>query len=167
MLRVPSIGIAMNVPYASAQAGHRARAKITAMLERFGCENVGIRDAFNTHEVVLAFTHRGRDVKLRASAKGWAQMYLKQNPWSARRRVTQSEYQQSVLRQGKVAVSSILHDWIKGQITAIECGTLSFEAVFMPYMLTSDGRPLVERAQELLPRPRNETVVALPQRGDG
>jgi hypothetical protein len=25
---------------------------------------------------------------------------------------------------------------------------LSFEAVFMPYMLTADGRPLVERLRE-------------------
>jgi hypothetical protein len=28
-----------------------------------------------------------------------------------------------------------LRDWIKGQVTAIECGILKFEAVFMPYML--------------------------------
>jgi hypothetical protein len=48
-----------------------------------------------------------------------------------------------------------LRDWIKGQVTAIECGILSFEAVFMPYMLTSDGRPLHERLAEtdLLPKP--------------
>ena len=33
------------------------------------------------HEVLLAFTHRGRQVQLRASAKGWAQLWLKENPW--------------------------------------------------------------------------------------
>jgi hypothetical protein len=65
-----------------------------------------------------------------------------------------------------VAVNSILRDWIKGQITAVECGILSFESVFMPYMLTSDGRPVIERVQELLPRPRSETVVALSPGGD-
>ena len=32
-----------------------------------------------------------------------------------------------------------------GQVTAIETGILSFEAVFMPFMLTSDGRPLIDR----------------------
>ena len=37
--------------------------------------------------------------------------------------------------QGHIAVNSILRDWIKGQVTAIECGILSFEAVFMPFML--------------------------------
>ena len=56
-----------------------------------------------------------------------------------------SDYEQAALRQGHVAVNSILRDWIKGQMTAIECGILSFEAVFMPYMLTGDGRPLIER----------------------
>jgi hypothetical protein len=42
----------------------------------------------------------------------------------------------------------------------------SFEAVFMPYMLTRDGRPVIEQAQELVPRPCNETVVALQQGRD-
>jgi len=64
---------------------------------------------------------------------------------------------------GHVAVNSILRDWIKGQVTAVECGILSFEAVFFPYMLTSDGRPLIERVADLLPRPE-EKVVALPAR---
>jgi hypothetical protein len=36
-----------------------------------------------------------------------------------------------VLRQGDVAVNSILRDWIKGQVTAVECGILSFEVVFL------------------------------------
>jgi hypothetical protein len=35
----------------------------------------------------------------------------------------------------------------------------------MPYMLTSDGRPLIERLAEsdLLPKPDDEKVVALPR----
>lgn len=52
-----------------------------------------------------------------------------------------------------------LRDWIKGSVTAIEAGILSFEAVFMPFMLTSDGRPLLERAVELLPRPEEKVVM--------
>lgn len=57
--------------------------------------------------------------------------------------------------QGLVAINSILRDWVKGQITAVECGVMSFEAVFMPHMLTNDGRPLVERlnALDMLPPP--------------
>jgi hypothetical protein len=42
-------------------------------------------------------------------------------------------YEQPALKQGHVVVDSIPHDWIKGQVTAIETGILSFEAVFIPY----------------------------------
>jgi hypothetical protein len=45
------------------------------------------------------------------------------------------------------------------QVSAIECGILSFEAVFLPYMLTHDGRPLIERVGDLLPKPDEPKVV--------
>jgi hypothetical protein len=82
-------------------------------------------------------------------------------PWNYNRRSTKHEYEQAALRQGHVAVNSIIRDTIKGQVTAIECGILSFEAVFMPFMLTHDGRPLHERAAELLPKPDEPKVVPL------
>lgn len=153
----------MSTPYASASSGASARDDITKILRRFGCESVGFMDDFDKHEVMLAFTHRGRSIQLRASAKGWAQIFLKENPYNHRRTSTRTEYEQKALRQGHVAVNSILRDWIKGQVTAVECGILSFEAVFMPYMLTSDGRPLIERLSDtnLLPKPDEPKIVQL------
>lgn len=144
----------MSVPYAHA-GSDKARSEVTAILRRFGCESVGFMDDFEDQSVVLAFRHRGRPVQLRASAKGWAQLWLKENPWNSGRKSARIDYEQAALRQGLIAVNSILRDWVKGQVTAIECGVLSFEAVFMPYMLTGDGRPLIERVQEakLLPPP--------------
>ena len=62
-------------------------------------------------------------------------------------------------------MNSILRDWIKGSVTAIESGILSFDAMFMPFMLTADGRPLLEKAIELLPRPEEPKVVALGRGG--
>jgi hypothetical protein len=155
----------MSTPYATATSGASARDEITKILRRFGCESVGFMDDFEKHEVLLAFSHRGRPIQLRASAKGWAQMYLKDNPWTGRRRNSRAEHDQAALRQGHIAVNSILRDWIKGQVTAIECGILSFEAVFMPYMLARDGRSLIECAelQKLLPAPQ-ENVVKLAER---
>jgi hypothetical protein len=78
-------------------------------------------------------------------------------------RGSQADYQQAALKQGHVAVNSILRDWIKGQVTAIETGILSFEAVFMPYMLTADGRPVIERIKDenLLPSPQEPKVVSI------
>lgn len=145
----------MSTPYARASSGMKARDEITTMLRGFGCESVGFMDDFEEKVLVLAFKHRGRAVQLRASAKGWAAMYLKANPWNGNRKSTKHDWEQAALSQGLVAVNSILRDWMKGQITAIECGILSFEAVFLPYMLTSNGQSVIERIQtmDLLPPP--------------
>lgn len=143
------------VPYENASSGAAARDEISRLLRRFGCESVGFMDDSAGQSVLLAFTQRGRQVELRASAKGWARMFPKAKPWSSRMRNTSVQYQQRALQQGMIAVNSILRDWVKGQVTAVECGILSFEAVFMPYMITNDGRPLIDRIIEakLLPAP--------------
>jgi len=151
--------VKVTVPYERATKGAAVRGEITRMLQQFGCESVGFMDDFENHEVVLAFRHRGRPVQLRASAKGWAALYLSAKPWTPQMRCSQQEYEQRAIKQGLVAVNSILRDWVKGQITAVECGVLSFNAVFLPYMLTNDGRPLIERVEEakLLPPPSSES----------
>lgn len=146
--------MARHIPYEGATSGAAARDEVTKILRRFGCESVGFMDDFENHEVILAFKHRGVPIQLRASAKGWAQMFLKEKPHKPRLRHSRNEHEQRALRQGHIAVNSILRDWIKGQMTAVECGVLSFEAVFMPYMLTNDGRSLKDRMNEtgILPK---------------
>lgn len=153
----------MSVPYASAISGQRAREEITKILRRFGCDEIGFYDAFDKHEVLLQFTHRGRPFQIRVSAKGWAQLYLKEKPWTPNRRASRADYEQAALKQGYVALNSILRDAVKAQVTAVECGIVSFKAVFMPYMVTADGRPVVERLAEinLLPAPEAAKVVPL------
>lgn len=146
------------VPYENATSGAAARDEITKTLRRFGCESVGFMDDFENHEIVLAFRHRQRPIQLRASAKGWAQLYLKAHPWSSRSRSTRHEHEQKALQQGLKSVNSILRDWIKGQVTAVECGILSFEAVFLPYMLSHDGRPAIEHLKQHLQLPSPEVT---------
>lgn len=148
-----------SVPYENATSGAAARDEITKLLRRFGCESVGFMDDFEAKEILLAFRHRGRQVQLKASAKGWAQMYLKAHPWSYRSRGNKIDHEQRALSQGLIAVNSILRDWVKGQVTAVECGILSFEAVFVPYMLTNDGRPAIERILEMNILPQLEGPV--------
>ena len=143
----------MTLPYASAKSGLRAREDILKILRRFGCESVGFMDEFETRTVILAFTHRGRNVQLRASAQGWANAFLKENPWTDRRHSTEEEWKSKALDQGMIAVNSVLRDWVKGQMTAVETGILTFEHVFLAHMLMNDGRLLIEHAQKLLPSP--------------
>lgn len=144
-----------SIPYANATSGEAARTEITKILRRFGCSSIGFMDDFDKHEVLLAFEHRGNRVQLRASARGWAAMFLRAEPWSPQRRSTRQQYEQAALDRGLIAVNSVLRDWVKGQITAVETGVLSFAGVFLPYMLAADGRPLLEHisAAKLLPAP--------------
>lgn len=146
----------MTVPYENATSGMKARDEITKTLQRFGCESVGFMDDFVDGSVLLAFKHRGRQVQLRVSAKGWAGMYLKEYPWSHQRKSNRQQWEQAALAKGLIAVNSILRDWVKGQVTAVETGILSFETVFMPHMLTDNGQTIVERisSMNLLPPPQ-------------
>lgn len=148
----------MAVPYEKATSGAAAREEITRLLRRLGCERIGFMDDFGDSSVLLAFEHRGMPMQLKAVAKGWAAMFLKENPWTSRHKRTLKDYESAALQQGRIAVNSILRDWVKGQVTAIECGILSFEEVFLPQMLLPDGKRLIEKIIEtkLLPAPSNE-----------
>jgi hypothetical protein len=83
--------MSQTVPYVSASSGAAAREEIKKILHRFGCETVGFIDAFDKQEILLVFAHRGRQMQLRASGKGWAQLWLEQNPWNNRCRDTRQE----------------------------------------------------------------------------
>jgi hypothetical protein len=105
-------------------------------------------DDFQNASLLLAFQHRGRKVQLVASAKGWADWYLRENPWTVRHRKTKQEYEKQALEQGLIAVNSILRDWVKGSVTAVECGLMPVEAVFLAHTVTNDGRTMIDRVNE-------------------
>jgi len=143
----------MTTPYATTTSGTRARDEIIKILRHFGCEKVGFMDEFEDHALMLAFVWRGRQVQLRASAEGWASAYIKENPWRSSRHSTRLQWESRALDQGMIAINSILRDWVKGQVTAVETGIMSFETVFMPHMLTQDGTPMLDQMRKLLPPP--------------
>jgi len=143
----------MSLPYQNAQSGERALAEIQGVLRTFGCSSFGSMLDFETGELIVQFKWRGRTVDLRASANGYAAAWLKQNPYTSRRRSTKQDWERKAQEIGSTAVYSILRDWIKAQVTAIETGLLSFEAVFMPHMLLPDGSRLIEAMPKLLGSP--------------
>lgn len=138
------------VPYAEATSGEKAKADIVKTLKSFGANKWAWAEDYETGTLQLAFEINGHPVNFQASAQGWATMYMKKNPWHSGRHSTRREYEERWLEQGFIAVPSILRDWLKGQLTALESGVLSFEALFMPFMLTPDGTPLLEKARPLL-----------------
>ena len=148
----------MSVPYENATSGQAARGEIVRILQRFGCSSVGFMDNFDDRSVLLAFTWRERPIQMRASARGWAAAYLKEHPYTSRMKRSRSGHEAFALNQGMIAINSILRDWVKGQVTAIETGIMSFDHVFMPHMMLPDGTPAIALMRERLslPAPVNE-----------
>lgn len=150
----------MDVPYSYTTSGLKARDEIVRLLQKFGCDAVGFMDNFSEQTVILQFKYRNRSCTMSASANGWAQMYLREHPWNTKRKLSKQEYTEKAVAQGLISVNSMLRDWVKGSLTAVECGMIDFDSAFLPYMLTSSGRTVAEVVLDpssgLLPAPTTE-----------
>jgi hypothetical protein len=148
----------MPLPYENSTAGDSALGEIQKILSRFGCETFGVMTDARNGKTIIQFTHRDKSVSLEASWKGYAAAWLKANPHTYRTKRTKVEHEAHALAQAKISVCSILRDWVKGQIMAVECGLMSFEAIFLSHMLLPNGMRVVEIVQrDILKLPENST----------
>lgn len=145
----------MSLPYSNSTSGRSAMDDIRKTIQAFGCSKFAPMEDFEAGKVIIQFEYRGRMVQVEASAKGYAAAWLRQNPYSSRMRLSKVDHERRALEKGQIAVWSILRDWIKGQLTAIETGILSFEAAFLGQILLPTGETVMERvsSQNLLPAP--------------
>lgn len=148
------------LPYENATSGDKAIAEMQKILRAYGCRKFATGNDYDTGNLFVQFEHQGRVVQLEASAHGYAQAYLKRNPFNSRRRTTKTAHEAKALEKGEMAVYSILRDWLKGQITAIEIGILEFESAFLPHIVTQDGRRVIEviKSSNLLPPVKGQDV---------
>jgi len=118
----------------------------------------------SAHSSLWYQCHGTTDAKLGAPwLDGQSAAYIKAHPWTwGRSRGTKQDHEAKALAQARTSVCSVLRDWVKGQITAVECGVMSFEAAFMPHMLLPSGERVIDRVQadKLLPAPE-EKIVAI------
>jgi hypothetical protein len=139
------------LPYETATSGERALGEIEKMLQGFGCESFGSMMNYAEGVRFVQFEYRGREVRVKASAKGYAAAWLRLHPYKAsgygKTRVTLAKHQEKALAIGAVATCSILRDWIKGQFMAIETGVLSFEGAFLGQILLASGKTVLEHAE--------------------
>jgi hypothetical protein len=133
---------ANSLPYEGATSGKNATTEMEKVLRTFGATSFGCMENYDTGEIIVQFTWRDRNVTIRASGKGWAALYLKRHP---RMQGYLKEQEQRALAQGKIAVYSMLRDWIKGQITAVECGLMTFEGAFLSNIMLPSGETVLER----------------------
>lgn len=143
------------LPYMTATSGKGALDEAKRILEGFGATSFGYMEDFHAGTLTVQFEWRERRVTISASAKGYAAAYLREKPYTHRTRATKAQHEQKALKQGQIAVCSILRDWIKGQVTAIECGMLSFEGAFLGQIMLPNGETILQLAER-------ENLLALP-----
>lgn len=135
----------MSLPYENATSGDRAVKDMQKLLQEFGCGSFGQMMNFETGELLVQFTYRGQPVSVKASANGYAAAWLRKHPHTSRMRVSKIDYEKKAKQIGGTAVYSILRDWIKGQITAVETGILTFEGAFLGQLLLGNGKTVLEQ----------------------
>jgi len=138
----------MTLPYSSAKSGSKAIVEIQKMLKKFGCNKFASGEDFETGELFIQFEHLGRMVNMKANGKGYAAAWLKENPWTRRRQLTKAQWESKALEIGSIAVCSILRDWVKGQVTAIEVGMFTFEGAFLSHMMLPSGISVIEHIEQ-------------------
>jgi hypothetical protein len=137
-----------NLPYSTATSGDKAMAEIQRILQRFGCNKFGTMTDWEAGVLMVQFEWRGKQVSFPANFKGYAAAWLKEKPYTSRMRCTKAEHEAKALEIGSIAVYSILRDWIKAQVTAVETGLISFEEVFMAHIMLPNGMRMIEHAKE-------------------
>lgn len=151
----------MPLPYENATSGNNAIREMQKTLRAFGCQSFGHMLDYSTGELLVQFEYRGRKVSVRANANGYAAAWLKEHPHTNRTRATAKEHQAKAKEIAEVAVYSILRDWIKGQVTAVETGILSFEAAFLAQIMLPSGQTVLDHVTEskALPAPSQEPTT--------
>lgn len=147
----------MSLPYSDATSGERALGEIQKILRGFGCSKFGSMIDDQAKEILIQFEVSGRRAQVKASISGYAAAWLREHPWNSRRKCSTTAWERKALDVASVAVYSILRDWIKGQVTAIETGVLSFEGAFLGQILLPNGSTVLDHVtagdRPLLPRP--------------
>lgn len=135
--------MAAALPYERATTtGDRALAETQKILRAFGCTKFGHMTDDEAGTLIVQFEHRGRRVSVTASANGYAAAWLKRHGVATRAK------EKKALELGHRAVYPILRDWIKGQITAVETGVLTFEGAFLGQILLGNGRTVLEHVEQ-------------------
>ena len=147
----------MPLPYENSTSGEKALGEIQKILRGFGCSKFGSMTDDDAQEIMVQFEFRGQPVSVRASIRGYAAAWLKEHPYTNRTRATKADHERKAIEIASTAVYSILRDWIKGQVTAIETGILTFEGAFLGQLLLPSGKTFLEHAQaaKMLPAPKD------------
>jgi hypothetical protein len=138
----------MTLPYEGATSGAKAMDEVQKILKRFGCQSFGHMMDFENKKLIVQFKYRNIPITVEASTAGYAAAWLREHPWTIRMKKSKAQHEAASLAIASCAVYSILRDWIKGQITAVECGILSFEGAFLGQILLPSGKTVLQHVED-------------------
>lgn len=140
------------LPYSSSKANPiQAQARIRQMLLKFGVDRLRFDEDMLKHEIKVEFIYKGLPVSMPINTDKLAAVYLKDDPWTARKRMSRQAWEAKTSRIAQNAAFSILEDFLKGHIMVVEMGVFSFEEIFLSYFRDSQGRRLGEVLAKRLP----------------
>lgn len=135
----------MPLQYENATSGKTAVDDMQKILRGFGASSFGVMEDFEAKAVIVQFVWRERRVTIKASSAGYAAAWLRQHPYSLRMKVGRIDHERRAVKQAQLSVYSIIRDWIKGQVTAVEVGMLSFEGAFLGQIMLPTGETVLDR----------------------
>lgn len=145
----------MSLPYENSTSGEKALGEIQKILRGFGCNKFGSMIDDSEGTILVQFEYKGRQAQVKASIKGYAAAFLREHPVPAYKSTAPAAQiakvraaETKAMQIASTAVYSILRDWIKGQITAIETGILSFEGAFLGNLLLGNGQTVLEHVEK-------------------
>ena len=84
----------MALPYANSKADPlKAQMSIRKMLQKFGVDRIGFDEDFKNFTIVVYFTYNNFPISIPVNYKDLSEMYIKDDPWTHRRRCTQEEWE--------------------------------------------------------------------------
>ena len=150
----------MSLPYENATSGEKSLKDLQKILQTFGVQAFGQMMDYEKGELCVQFKYRNQMIEVRASMKGYAETWRRHHPYSHRMRKTKQEWTDQSDKVASFAIYSILRDWLKGQITAVEVGLMSFEVAFVAHLLLPNGQRLIDVIVEKRLVPQLEYVDA-------
>lgn len=143
-----------DLPYSSSKAGQGREREIRQCLREVGADAVGFMVDDAKGEVICQFRLNGRNITVPVSMRNYALAWQKAKPCGPR--TDRQDWEKRANAQAEIAVWAILADWIKAQVAMMLGGLLDADTAFLPHIMASDGRRMIEVAKTermLLPAP--------------
>ena len=133
----------MSLPYANSKANPmQAQARIQGTLQKFGVSRIAFEQDFVARTLTVRLQYKEYPVCIPVEYGRLAELYIKEDPYTTRKRMTRGEWEAAKREVAYRAAFSLLEDYLKSMSTIVEMGVFSFEEIFVSYFVGPGGKRL-------------------------